>query len=176
MTRTLARTLIVALLVAGCHRGPAPPPTPPTTIPAPVTPEVCGNCKDDDAVPSPAGDELTVNARFPAGTLTQPNPLLDDVTVQVRAGKKPLLCGTIGHQFWTKSGETYRFRPRGSPGTGGLPETFVRVLPTGAVAVRITTVRPGLAHLTDADWRVTLRIADGCGSGTAKPTGTPAPE
>jgi len=200
MMRTLAAAVIAAALVAGCHRRPSPPaPTPSTTIPP--APEVCGNCVDDDAngyidyedthccphpaalegasvtvVPSSAGDELTVNARFPSGTLTEPNPLLDDVTVQVRAGRKLLLCGTIGHQFWTKSGETYRFRPRGTPATRGLPETFVRVLPTGAVAVRMEALRPGLARLTDADWRVTFRIGDGCGSGTAKPRSAPAPE
>jgi len=199
MRRPIAAAVITALLLAGCHPRPTPAPTPPTTIPP--TPEVCGNCVDDDAngridyedarccphpaaleaasvtvVPSSAGDELTVNARFPAGALTEPNPLLDDVTVQVRAGRRSVLCGTIGHQFWSKSGETYRFRPRGTPATRGLPETFVRVLPTGAVAVRVESIRPGLATLAAAEWRVTLRIGDGCGSGAAKASGTPVPE
>lgn len=199
MRRTLTAVVITALLLAGCHRRPAPAPTPPPTLPP--RPEVCGNCVDDDAnghvdyddahccphpatleaatvsvVPGPAGDELTVNARFPAGAVPEANPFLDDVTVQLRAGRTSVLCGTIGHQFWTKSGETYRFRPRGTPATRGLPETFVRVLPTGAVAVRVTTTRPGLARLNDADWRVTLRIGDGCGSGTAKASGTPVLE
>lgn len=191
MMRTLLPALIAAVLLAGCRHRPAPPAVPTTTLPKP---EVCGNCVDDDAngrvddedahccphpaaleattvevVPTPAGDELTVNARFPAGALTEPNPLLDDVTVLLRAGKKTVVCGTVGHQFWTKAGETFRFRPRGTPATKGLPETFVRVLPGGAVAVRVTTTRAGLAHLGD-EWRVTLRIGDGCGSGTATPS------
>ncbi len=196
MTRLLACAVLATVLSAGCHHRPARPPgpTPSATV---LATEICGNCVDDDAngrvddedphcCPHVAalesgtvevnGDQLTVNARFPPGALREPNPLLDDVGVLVRAGKKVLVCGTIGHQFWTKSAGTYRFRPRGTPATRGLPETFVRLLPTGAVAVRVTTVRANLAQLTDAAWSMTLRIGDGCGSGNAKLGASPPAE
>jgi hypothetical protein len=197
MRRLAAGTILVAALI-GCRHRAAPPPAAPGAAPpaAPRAHEVCGNCVDDDAdgrtdfedaacCPHPATlegstlivapaarpqdpDVFTLTTRIPPGVLTEPNPLLDDVTVQLRAGGRERVCAAIGHQFWRKTGQSYRFHPHGGR-TRELPETFVRVLPTGAVAVHVKGLRSGLARQADGEWQVTVRIGDGCAAAAIRP-------
>ncbi len=193
--RATFRLLLVVLAVAGCHRRPAPPAPRPTAPPR--APESCGNCVDDDgngrtdfedaaccphpvalegitldlqrATPPGHDDAFTLTARIPTGAFTEPNPFLDDVTVQLRAGAREVVCAQIGHQYWRKNGETYRFRPHDGP-TRDLPQTFVRVVPNGGVAVHAAGLRAGLAPHGDEEWHVTVRIGDGCAAGVVRPS------
>ena len=184
--------------VVGCHHRPPPAHAPAPAPPRQPAREVCDNCLDDDGdgrvdfedsdcCPHPAAlegttlivapgehpedsDLFTLTTRVPAGAFTEPNPYVDDVTLQLRVGQREVGCAAIGHQFWRKTGQTYRFHPHAGH-TRDLPETFVRVLPNGAVAVHATGMRKGLARLADAEWEVTVRIGDGCASGRTRPSG-----
>ncbi|MFN8542770.1 MAG: hypothetical protein U0807_00950 [Candidatus Binatia bacterium] len=162
---------------------------------------MCGNCRDDDddgltdfedpdCCAQPASlngttieilpaDHVGGPARFALGAHLPPagsadtSPLVDDVTIQVRAGASPIACANLGHLYWEGAGKTFRFRPPGRRFPPNLTSALVRVLPDGTIAVRATGARAGIDGRAGSEWQVAVRIGARCGTGSVRPRGLP---